>query len=54
MSLPSERRLEAETKLKLALLNLEGAKYEEARKYAAEALNLAMWTIWDELKPCSP
>jgi tetratricopeptide (TPR) repeat protein len=52
--LPSERRLEAETKLKLALLNLEGAKYEEARKYAAEALNLAMWTIWDELKTMLP
>jgi hypothetical protein len=52
--LPSERKWEAETKVKLALLALEGAKYEEARGYATEAKNLAMWTIWDELKTMLP
>jgi len=48
--LPSQRIASAESLIKLALLEWEAARYEEAKKLANEAKNLATWSTWEELE----
>jgi hypothetical protein len=47
--LPLQRAVNTESQLRLAILKWETGDYEEAKRLANEAKNLATWTTWDEM-----